>query len=72
MWLSHLLLCFISCGDGICGNSGGGDGDGGDDSRGDDGCGGDGSSGGMNEQTRYSQQVDLLQKALLRLSKPSH
>jgi len=29
--LSHLLLCVISCGDGICGNSGGdggGDGDG--------------------------------------------
>jgi hypothetical protein len=55
------LLCLISCGDGICGNSGGG----GDDGGGDDGGGDDGggSSGGKSEQTHYSQQVDLLQKA---------
>jgi hypothetical protein len=50
------LLCLISCGDGICGNSGGG----GDDGGGDDGG---GSSGRKSEQTHYSQQVDLLQKA---------
>jgi hypothetical protein len=49
------LLCVINCGDGICGSSG----DGGDD--------GGGSSGDKSEQTHYSQQVDLLQKALLLL-----
>jgi hypothetical protein len=67
--LSHLLLCVISCGDGICGSSGDGcDGDGGDYSSG-DGCDGDGggNSGGKSEQTHNSQQVDLLQKALLLL-----
>ncbi len=57
------LLLVIS--DGICGNSDDGCGGGGDGS--DDGCGGDGSSGGMSEQTHYSQQVVLLQKASLLL-----
>jgi hypothetical protein len=63
--LSHLLLCVISCGDGICGNSGGGDGGG--DSSG-DGCDdGGGNSGGKSEQTHYLLQAVLLQKALLLL-----
>ena len=70
MWSSHLLLCLISCGDGICGNSGddGGDDGGGGDSSG-DGCddGGGDSSDGKSEQTHYLQQEDLLQKALLLL-----
>ena len=65
MCLSHLLLCVISCGDGICGNSGGGDGGG--DSSG-DGCDdGGGNSGGKSEQTHYLLQAVLLQKALLLL-----
>ena len=69
MCLSHLLLCVISCGDGICGNSGGDDGgdDGGGDSSG-DGCDdGGGNSGGKSEQTHYLLQAVLLQKALLLL-----
>ena len=56
------------------GDDGGGDDDGGGGNSGDDGgggnSGGDGggsSGGGMSEQTHYSQQVDLLQKALLLL-----
>jgi len=50
------------------GDDGGGDDGGGDDGGGDDGGGDDGgSSGGTSEQTHYSQQVDLLQKALLLL-----
>ena len=65
MCLSHLLLCVISRGDGICGNSGGGDGGG--DSSG-DGCDdGGGNSGGKSEQTHYLLQAVLLQKALLLL-----
>jgi len=55
------------------GDDGGGDDGGGGNSGGDGGggnSGGDGggsSGGGMSEQTHYSQQVDLLQKALLLL-----
>jgi hypothetical protein len=59
------MLCVISCGDDICGSSDDdGDDGGGSDDDGDDGG---GSNGGMNEQTHYSQQADLLQKALLLL-----
>jgi len=46
------------------GDDGGGDDGGGGNSGGD---GGGSSGGGMSEQTHYSQQVDLLQKALLLL-----
>jgi hypothetical protein len=68
--LSHLLLCVISCGDGICGSSGddGGGDDGGGDDGGGDGCDdGGGNSGGKSEQTHYLLQAVLLQKALLLL-----
>jgi hypothetical protein len=74
--LSHLLLCVISCGDGICGSSGGGgdysSGDGCDDGGGDyssgDGCDdGGGNSDGKSEQTHYLLQAVLLQRALLLL-----
>jgi len=47
------------------GDDGGGDDDGGGGNSGGDG--GGSSGGGMSEQTHYSQQVDLLQKALLLL-----
>ena len=67
MRLSHLLLCVISCGDGICGSSGGGDDDGGDDSCGDGYDDGGGNSDGKSEQTHYLLQAVLLQKALLQL-----
>jgi hypothetical protein len=66
--LSHLLLCVISCGDGICGSSGDGCDDGGGDySSGDGYDDGGGNSGGKSEQTHYLLQAVLLQKALLLL-----
>ncbi|MDQ6668682.1 MAG: hypothetical protein M3Y53_10735, partial [Thermoproteota archaeon] len=73
-----LLLCLISCGDGICGNSDDGCGDGCDgscgDGCGDDSCDGscDGSCGVSRRQMRDWQQMDLLQKSLLLLQQPDY
>ena len=73
--LCNRFSAYSSCDCGACSRSsyssdGCGDGDGGDDGCSGDGCDDDGggcNSGGKSEQTHYSQQADLLQKALLLL-----